>query len=194
MNPDERAEMQGRCLDVVDQAMEEAYTRLLGVGRPKVAFEDLIHCEGLEPQFEYRLQVPYKLHQAFPELRLPKSFWFYTLKGLVKQVLTLGATIGGDLMVIEAETREGADKLAAKGLAETLAAGRELKYNALLMPEGVVEDPSAGLEAVATGRRAQGGEPMKGEMREKLERMMPDVIKQSAGRYARRRFRRSRLH
>lgn len=174
MSPEMRAVMQGRCLDLVDRAVEEVYEKILKPEeRRHLAIEDLVSCEQVEPQFEYRLEVHYKLRQKFPELRLPQFFWFYSLKGLVNRELVMGALIGGDLMVVEASTREGADKLASDGLKQTLEIARGLADQVTLLPD-VVEDPNESVEKIAAGRRAQGGAPMRGDMAEKINRMFGD--------------------
>lgn len=176
----ERAVWQGRALDLVDRAIDEVYEKILKPdSRKHLGLEDLMHCENVEPQFEYRLDVHYKLRQKFPELRLPQSFWFYSLKGLVRRELVTGALIGGDLMVIEAATREGADKIAAEGLAHTLEIAKDLKYNALMLPD-VVEDPADATDLVADGRRVErakalyGDRPLNAGMAEKLNRIFAD--------------------
>lgn len=189
MTPQEQAQRELGVLDLVEKGIEEVYGILNARERRHVSLEQIMHCENLEPQFEYRLQVSYKLRQKYPRLHLPHFYWFYTVNGLVDRELVMGALLGGDLMVVEALTREKADELAAKGLKETMTIAKDLKYSALALPD-VVEDPMDAMDLVAAGRRANQGAPMGGEMREKIGLMMADRIAQQAPSYHRKRFKR----
>ncbi|MCC7144259.1 MAG: hypothetical protein IT349_19360 [Candidatus Eisenbacteria bacterium] len=186
----DRAVIQGRALDLVDRAIDEVYEKILKPEtRKHLSLEDLLRAERVEPQFEYRLEVSYKLRQHFPELKFPLAFWFYSLKGLVDRELVTGALIGGDLMVVEAATREGADTLAAAGLRDTFEMARDLKHNTLLLPE-VVQDPLEGLDITAAGRKVKEGPPMHGEMAHKIGRMLSDRSGEQKKRMDSKRFKR----
>jgi hypothetical protein len=173
-------------LDFLELAVENVYDRLVSQPRRRVALEEIMTCRNLEPQFEERFEIDYRLHQRFPLLRLPKFLWFYSVKGWVGPELVLGALLGGDLIVVEAATREGADQLAAKGLASTVEVAKDLKYNLLMLPDAV-ENPMETVEKTAAGRRATQGAPMRGDMAEKFDRMMTDVFKPKAPKYRRKR-------
>jgi hypothetical protein len=173
-------QLRERVLDQVEAAIERVYELLTARERPRIALDQIMDCEGLEPQFEYRLEVDYKILQRLPELGLPKYFWFFTVKGLVDRVLTSGALLGDDLMIVEAETREGADKKALAGLAATIEIAREVRAGSIMLLPG-----PDGVDQIAAGRRADvGGAPMNGEMADKIGRMMSDRIQENQPRFS----------
>lgn len=91
-------------------------------------FPDFFAREKIDAQDLVRLEGPCVVFEHHWRDADGEPCWAYTVGGLLNGVpiggLQGGATIGGDVMIVHANTRSDADYLAGIGLQETIAALR----------------------------------------------------------------------